>query len=224
MFIPAAIKVVMARLAPRIEAFACVEIKQIIDLNPAIPKRIEAGEAFDLALTNPPYVRALIESGLVNASSHRPFGRVPLAVARRSDVNVPAATSIAGIVKLFRDAGSIAFTGAGTSGRIYLDAMEQLGLTDAIASKSRSVSGGVPAEMAAAGDVDLAVAPLTTVLATPGVIPAAVFPVRLGIHIDISVFLSTKASREAEHVLEFLTADDLDGELADAGIVRFLFT
>ena len=203
---------------------AGVSVKQIIDLNPAIPERIATGEAFDIALTNPPYVRALIEKGLADAASHRPFGRVPLAVARRSGADVTVTPDVAGIARLFRDAESVAYTGAGTSGRIYLEVMEKLGLTDAVAFKSKAISDGVPAEVAAASQVELAVAPLTTVLATPGVVPVAVFPEELGTHIDMSVFLNTQSATEAERVLEFLTAGEVDGELADAGIMRFSFT
>jgi molybdate transport system substrate-binding protein len=59
MFVPAAIKVIMGQLAPRIEAAAGAVVSQIIDLNPTIPKRIAAGEAFDIAMTNPPYAMAL---------------------------------------------------------------------------------------------------------------------------------------------------------------------
>lgn len=224
MFVPAAIKVLMMRMAPRIRTVAGLPVEQIVDLNPAISERIASGETFDIALTNPLYVRALIEKGFADAATHRPFGRVPLAVARRSESDVKLTRDAAGLVRLFRGAESIAYTGSGTSGRIYLDVMQKLGLSNVVSSKSRAVSGGVPAEMAAAGEVELAVAPLTTVLATPGVVAVAVFPDELDTHIDMSVFLSLQRATGAEPVLDWLTAIDLDDELADAGIIRFSFT
>lgn len=220
-FVPAAIKVIIGRLAPRIETAAGAPLSLIIDLNPAIPKRIATGEAFDIALTNPPYATALFEKRLADCASHRPFGRVPLAIARRADVELPVLTQATDIAALLRDAQDIVYTGAGTSGRIYLEVLEKLRLRDEVTAKSQSMSSGVPAVSVATGDVELAVAPLTTVLATPGVVPAAIFPEELEAHIDMSVFLSSKPRIGAEFVLDFLTAVDLDTELADAGIMRF---
>ncbi len=53
-FVPVAIRAVFARLAPRLEAAAGRMLAPASDLNPAIPKRILAGEAYDIGLTNPP--------------------------------------------------------------------------------------------------------------------------------------------------------------------------
>ena len=61
-----------------------ISVTQMIDLNPSIPARILAGEAYDVGLTNPHYARALIASGHAEGASHRAFGRVPLAVGRKT--------------------------------------------------------------------------------------------------------------------------------------------
>ena len=104
---------------------------------------------------------------------------------------------------------------------IFLEAAERLGVADAVTSKSRAMFGGVPTQSVAAGETELAIAPLTTVLATPGVVPAAVFPEELGTYIDMSIFQSSALRNGAARVLAFLTAGELDTELADAGISRF---
>ena len=223
-FVPAAIRAIMSELEPRIEAAAGVTIVQTIDLNPAIPKRIAAGEAFDVGLTNPHYVTALIESGHADGATHQPFGRVPLAIGRKAGVESAFRSDPLEIADLLQAAESIAYTGAGTSGRIFLDAAERLGVADAITSKSRAMFGGVPVQSVAAGESELAIAPLTTVLATPGVFPAAVFPDEFGTHIDMSIFLSGAPRNGADRVISFLTGNELDTELAEAGISRFEMT
>lgn len=223
-FVPVAIQGVVSSLEPRLEAAAGVPITQESDLNPEIPERIRAGEAYDIALTNPPYARALIEGGHAKASSHRAFGRVPLAIAARDRATASAVSDVREIGALLRKAESIAYTGAGTSGRTFLDAMERMGLIGAVLPKSRALDGGVPAVSVANGDNELAIAPLTTVLATPGVITAAVFPEHLETHIDMSVFLSNSARTGAVTMIEFLTSPDLDDELAASGISRFALT
>lgn len=220
-FVPVALRALAGQLASRAEAAAGVSLRPLIDLNPAIPERIVAGEAFDIALTNPPYAESLFAAGLADSASHRAFGRVPLAVGRFSGVEGSIVGSTDEISALFHRANSIAYTGAGTSGRAFLDAMDRLGLTQMVMSKARAMGGGEPVKSVIAGTVDLAVAPLTTVLSTPGIVPAAIFPNELGAHIDMSVFLSQAPRAGATEVLELLTGKDLDAELAEAGVWRF---
>lgn len=211
----------MVRLAPRIEAATEARLIQEVELNPLIPERIRAGEPYDIGLTNPPYAKTLIEDGFADVGSHRAFGRVPLAVARRGGAQVQIAADSMGIEALLRSARSIVYTGAGTSGRTYLGAIERMGLTDSVLPRSHAMAGGVPAISVATGEYELAIAPLTTVLATPGVVLAAVFPEHLGTHIDMSVFRSAASPDAAATAIEFLTGQDLDDELAAAGIERF---
>ena len=221
MFVPAAIRAVMKRLTPRLEAETGVLLIQEVELNPLIPERIRAGEPYDIGLTNPPYAKALIDDGFADGGSHRAFGRVSLAVARKGGAHSKKIVDSNGIEALLRSAKSITYTGAGTSGRTYLDAMERMGLTDSVLPRSHAMAGGVPAVSVANGEYELAIAPLTTVIATPGVVPAAVFPEHLGTHIDMSVFRSTASPVAAAKVIDFLTDHDLDDELAAAGIARF---
>ena len=223
-FVPAAIRAVMHRLAPRIEAATGLRLKQEVELNPRIPERIRAGEPYDIGLTNPPYAKALIEAGLAVGSSHRAFGRVPLAVAHKDDLHGQFVEEAQGIEGLLSNAKSIVYTGAGTSGRTFLDAIDRMGLTDIVLPRCHPMAGGVPAASVAAGDYELAIAPLTTVLATSGVVCAAEFPEHLGTHIDMSVFQSATSPNAAATVIDILTSHDLDDELAEAGIARFELT
>ena len=220
-FMPLAIRALMEGHRPRLEAAAGQALVPVVDLNPTIAKRIAAGEAFDVGLTNPPYVEELIATGRVDGASHRPFGRVPLAVGRRAGTGGAVATTAAEIAALLRGARSIGYTGAGTSGQTYLKAMERLGLSDAVAAVSLPMGAGEPVASVAAGETELAVAPLTSILSSPGIVPAAVFADALGAHIDISVFLSPSPGRGAAWVLAYLTAAELDAELAAAGVMRF---
>ncbi len=220
-FVPIAIRAIMNSLISRIEATAGISVTQMIDLNPAISERISAGEAYDIGLTNPHYAKALIAAGQADGAYHRAFGRVPLAVGRKAGSEGAIRKDLHEIEALFCAAESIAYTGAGTSGRTYLDVMERLGLTKAALPKSLAMEGGGPVASVARGQTELAVAPLTTVLSTPGVVLAAVFPGSLKVHIDISIFFSPDPRSGAVAALEFLTASKLDDELAAAGVRRF---
>lgn len=218
---PVALRALMDRLSVRIMTEAGVPITKVIDLNPPIYQRISGGEAFDVGMTNPHYARALFASGQADGASHRPFGRVPLAIGRMAGALGPVSTNEQEIVTLLRGAKSIAYTGAGTSGQTYLDALKRLGLADAVISKSRAMGAGEPVASVAAGEIELAVVPLTSVLSSPGIVPAAVFPEQLGTHIDFSVFLSNAPRTGSAAIVTLLTASELDSELAAAGVLRF---
>ncbi|MBE9636423.1 substrate-binding domain-containing protein [Salipiger pacificus] len=211
----------MTAFSVRMESVAGLPVRTVNDLNPAIPERIFAGRSGDVGLTNPPYVKQLVDAGLVDAATHRAFGRVRLAVARRAGHGGEVLGETAAIVDLLKAAPSIGYTGAGTSGRTYLGALSRLGIVETVAPQSRPMGGGAPVTAVAAGEIAFAVAPLTTILASPGVEPAAIFPDELGTHIDMSVFVTRQAMPEAMSVLEFLTSQDLDDELAAAGVSRF---
>ncbi len=220
-FVPVAIKSLIDTLAPRLERLGAVKLIREFDLNPTIPKRISAGEAYDIGLTNPHYVVPLIAEGRVLSESHQAFGRVPLAVGSSAGLGPPTIDDRRGIKELFEAASSIAYTETGTSGQTYLRAIEDLGLASSIRDKSREMGAGQPVAAVAAGEVQLAVAPLTTILSTAGVELAAIFPSSLGANIDISIFLNLTASEKAARIHAFLVSPELDKDLAAAGIARF---
>ena len=220
---PVAVRALMNRLAPRLDEVAGRPTEPVIDLNPAIADRIRAGERFDLGLTNPHFVPALIELGRIDGASHQPFGRVPLAIGRKEGTASGVATGVEGVVALLTKATSIGYTGAGTSGHTYLDVVERLGLSRAALPKSRPMAAGGPIAAVASGEVEFCIVPLTTVRSAPGVVPAAIFPSELGADIDISVFLSSAPAEGAAMILEFLTSPKIDADLTAAGLIRFAF-
>lgn len=219
-FVPEAIRAIFVRLVPRLAAEAGRGLAPTIDLHPAIARRIQAGEPYDIALTNPPYVAALVAAGLADGASHRPFGRTPLAIGRRAGADRPVLTDPAAIAALLLAADSIAYTAAGTSGPTFLRAMARLGLSEAVVPKGRPMGAGGPVAAVAAGEATLCVGPLTTIMASPGIVPAASFPAAVGASIDISVFLSPSSPAGAAAVLDRLTGAELDAELAAAGLTR----
>jgi hypothetical protein len=85
------------------------------------------------------------------------------------------------------------------------------------------MAAGEPVAAVAAGEIELAIAPLTTILSSAGITPVAIFPEEVGTHIDMSVFLSTSPGAGATAVLELLGRQELDADLTAAGIMRFEF-
>jgi len=139
---PVAVRALMTALSARLKAASGVPLDLVIDLNPAIAQRIAAGEHFDVGLTNPHFVPDLIAGGFIREGSDRPFGRIPLAIARREEGSSPVARSLPEISSLIRGARSIGYTAEGTSGATYLRAIDQLGLAEPTRAKGMPMGAG----------------------------------------------------------------------------------
>ncbi|SDZ22005.1 hypothetical protein SAMN05444004_1084 [Jannaschia faecimaris] len=108
----------------------------------------------------------MIDGGYAVGATHQPFDRMPFAVRREAGVESAFRSDPLEIAGLLQAAESIAFTGAGTSGHILLGTPERFGVADAINSKSRFIFRGVPVQLVVAGEANLVIASLATVLAT----------------------------------------------------------
>ena len=203
-----------------------LSVDAAFDLNPNVPKRILLGEPFDVGMTNPWYVGELIREGMVDAGTHVPFGRIPLAIAKRGASPGAILTSHEDICDLLLRAESIAYTSEGTSGKTFLEMTGRLGVSNGISQLIKPMGPGQPVISAAVGDVELAVAPLTVIMTTVGVETAAIFPSDLRADIDMSMFLSIDARSKDQgmQLLEFMSDRSIDTFLASKGVVRFSLT
>lgn len=221
---PVALRAPIGHLVERFEALQTLKVAVDFDLNPAILDRMIAGDTPDVVLTRPPLMEELIEAGLVSGDLHRPFGRISLALGRACVMTDPLRT-IPEVRAFLCEAGSIGYTHAATSGRLFMAALEDLGIADDLAPRLRPMEPGEPARAAAAGKIDLAAAPLPVILATEGLNPVAIMPGTLGTDQRISVSLSVPGmARDAAHdLLNHLSGKDSDPALKEHGVARFKF-
>jgi molybdate transport system substrate-binding protein len=216
---PVAVKAVVPVIAAAFREATGQTVEAEIVLNPEVPRRITQGAAFDVAITNPWYVPDLVASGYADGSSVCAFGRVPLALAV-AGAHGECVSDPGAIAALLLAAGSIAYTGPGTSGRIFREMADRLGVLDRIEGLLNPMDAGQPIRAVAGGACALAAAPLTVVRATPGVRAAAICPAEMGTDIEMSVFLGTGRSEGAERLLSVLTDPAMDPALAEAGVMR----
>jgi molybdate transport system substrate-binding protein len=223
---PVALRSQLSVLARQFSARTDIPVDMQWALNPEIPDLIRGGTGFDVGVTNPWYVKDLIDEGFVKDDTHAAFGRVMLA-SGAGTINTEAPQGITeDVVALMRDAQTIAYTGAGTSGATFLRILDQLGILAEVGGKCIPMNAGAPVRAAATGKADLAIAPLTTILSADGVTLRAVFPAEMDAHIDMSMFAASSAPGHmgATQFLEFLGAHSLNDVLADMGISRFALT
>lgn len=217
-----AIRTELLELIRRFDPTSKHRIEVAFDLNPAIASRMLAGELFDVGLTNPWHVPELIAENVVLADTHMAFGRVPLAVGAGTPSTAIQRTSEQ-LRDLLLGAKSIGYTGEGTSGASFRKACEGLGLGVILATKAKAFGAGESVRAAASGQVELAIAPLTSVMAATGIWPVATFPSELDVSIDMSAFVGTKTKTldVARQFVAYLAAPSNDSYLSAQGIERY---
>jgi ABC-type molybdate transport system substrate-binding protein len=209
-------------LLPQFKRQHGIEVDVNYDVNPAVAKRVIDGEAFDVGLTNPWYVDEMIALGRIIPGIHVPFGRVPLAIGTAGPAPEVMATSDEAVRKILIEADSIAYIAPGTSGKTFLRALDMMGLQDQIRDRLRPMGQGEPPIAAATGKVQYAVAPLSRIIAAPGIAPIATFPPELGLNIDMSMFIHKNSRPEtALQLIQFLSDPELDAYLSSHGVYRY---
>jgi molybdate transport system substrate-binding protein len=208
------------RLLPQFKRQNGIDVDVKYDVNPAVAKRVMEGEDFDVGLSNPWYVEEMISLGRVIPDIHVPFGRVPLAIGAAVSASKEIASSREAVRTLLLNATSIAYISTGTSGKTFLRAIDMMGLQDQICDRLRPMGQGEPPAAAAKGQVQYAVAPLSRIIAAPGI---ATFPPELGLNIDMSMFVHINTSRPetAVQLIGFLSDQAHDEYLRSSGVYRF---
>ncbi|MEI1252354.1 molybdate ABC transporter substrate-binding protein [Rhizobium aouanii] len=193
------------------------------ELNPVVKKQIEAGESFDLVITNPNLVQDLTALGKVKAGSQVAFGRIAMGLAAKAGSRPLDIGSVKGFADALKSARSIAYASEGTSGGYFFGLLERLGLADEVNPKLVAISGGQTAPAVGRGEAELGVVPVTSILAAaPEVMLVGQFPAELQSYIDFAIGISadstdTDATRQLS---EFLTSTAVDGILAAKGVER----
>src|SRR6187551_543297 len=82
-------KAAVRELCTQFERATGNTIKLHFEVNADLKKKIEAGEAFDVAVLNPPVIDALIKDGKLVAGSRADIGRSGLGVAVRKGAPKP---------------------------------------------------------------------------------------------------------------------------------------
>lgn len=221
-FSAVAIHAEMEELLPRFARQSGIPAVVKYDVNPAVAKRVIAGETFDVGLTNPWYFDEMVSKGGVLPDIHVPFGRVPLTFGGAGEAPLTPATSLDAVRDLLLRAETVAYTSTGTSGKTFLKSLEIIGIRDAIQDRLRPMGAGEPVIAAARGDVQYAVSPLARIIAAPGIQPVGIFPSELGLDIDVSMFVHRHCDLDrASLLIAFLSDPEHDAYLREHGVYRF---
>jgi len=214
----------VSELATRFERASGHTVAIRFEVNPAVKRRIEAGEAFDVAVLNPPVLDDLIKQGRIVADTRAVIGRSGIGVAVRAGAPKPDLSSVESFKRTLLDAGSVAYPGEGASGRYFVGLVDRLGIATEMKSKMRPMPAEYNVEGIARGEFDLVVVVASRISGVPGVEPAGLIPQALQTWIGFAagVGRSAREPEAAREMIRFFTAPAAAPVLSGMGIEPFV--
>ena len=167
-----AFKQVLLVLVPEFEKQTGHKVILDNDTVGALTKRIEGGEAFDLAVLTPAAVNDLSAKGKFVAGSRTNLGRVGVGVVVKEGAPKPDLSSVDAFKRALLAAKSVAYidpAAGGSSGIYVAGLLDKLGVAAEVKPKAKLIPGGAVAEHIARGEAELGIHQISEILPVKGI-------------------------------------------------------
>jgi molybdate transport system substrate-binding protein len=135
-------------------------------------KRIEDGEAFDVAVITPAVVDELTGKGKIAAGTRVPLASVGVGVMVKEGAPKPDVSTVEAFKHALIAAKTVAYIdpASGGSSGIYLDRLfERLGIADQVRPKAKLKKGGYVADFIVSGEAELGLHQISEIVPAKGV-------------------------------------------------------
>ena len=155
--------------------------KVIVDNDTAggLQKRIESGEAFDVAIITPTIVDGLAASGKIVPNSRVNLATVSIGVVVKEGAPKPDIGTVEAFKNALLAAKSVAYIdpASGGSSGIYIDKLlERLGIADQVRPKAKLKKGGYVADLIVSGEAELGVHQISEIVPVKGAVLVGPLP------------------------------------------------
>jgi len=167
-----AFKQVVLALVPDFERRTGHHVTVDNDTAGGLAKRIEGGEAFDVAVITPRAIDALIAGGKMAPGSRIALATVGIGVVVKDGAPRPDISTVEAFKNALLAARSVAYIdpASGGSSGIYLDRLfERIGIADRIRAKAKLKRGGYVADLIAGGEAELGIHQISEIVPVRGV-------------------------------------------------------
>jgi molybdate transport system substrate-binding protein len=218
-------KAVVLELVPQFEKET--GHKAVVDNDTAggLAKRIEGGEAFDLAVITPGVIGDLAKKGKVVGDSRVNVARVGVGVVVKEGAPVPDIGSVDAFKRTLIAAKSVAYIdpASGGSSGIYLTGLfDKLGIAADIKPKAKLKQGGYVAELIANGEAELGLHQISEILPVKGVKLVGPLPAEIQNYTTYAAAVGTEAKQPdaARALIKLLTGSQAESVLKARGMER----
>ena len=221
-----AFKQVLLALVPDFEKQTGHKVTVENDTVGALTKRIEGGEAFDVAVLTPAAVNNLTGKGKFVAGSGANLARVGVGVMVRAGAPKPDIGSVEAFKRALLDAKSVAYidpASGGSSGIYVAGLLDKLGIADQVKPKAKLKKGGYVADLIVSGEAELGIHQISEIVPVKEVTLVGPLPAEIQNYTVYAAGLGANAKdgEAAKALIKALTgpaaADVLKSKGMDAG-------
>jgi molybdate transport system substrate-binding protein len=214
------VRVVLEELQPRIEQVIGKQLSYEMSTSRTLVERIEAGEAFDVAILTPALVDGLIASGNVKLNTRNTFSQVGIGVASREGTPVKSVATLNDLRDTLLDAESVGFGANGQSRRTNEASFETLGIAEQMRGKTRLTGAGEAPGLVAEGELELVLSLVSEVVRHPGIQYLGPLPAEVQGYVQFASGLSagTEDPTTAQSFIAFLSAPEFRAVLEKHGL------
>ena len=217
-------RVAVAELSERFEKATGHKVNIDFAVNPQVRKRVLDGEAFDVAVLNPPVLDELIKAGKVKADTRTVIGRIGLGVGIKQGAPRPDLSTAEGFKKALLAANKVAYPEEGASGIYFASLVKRLGIEEEMKSRLMPMPGEYNVEVVAEGKADMVVVVASRIYGVKGVEMVGLLPNELQTWIAFAAGVSTGAKDPelASKLAKAMAAPSAEPFLRQVGLEPFV--
>ncbi len=147
-----------------------------------LAKRIEDGEAFDVAVITATVVDGLLAKGKLAAGSRVDLAKVGMGVAVKAGAPLPDIKTVDAFKRTLLDAKSVAYINpkaGGTTGVFFEQVIEKLGIAEQVHAKAKLKDGGYVADLVASGEAEVGVHVISEIVPVKGAVLVGPLPAEI---------------------------------------------
>jgi molybdate transport system substrate-binding protein len=221
-----AMKTVFDELTPAIEQASGTRVSITLGPSMQIEKRIDEGEAADIAIVSGGGARGLVERGRIITGSVVPIANSPIGVAVPKGAQRPDLSSVEGFKAALLAAKTVAMSkpvGGGQSGAHMAKVLAQLGIAEVMAAKSKygaGGAGGLAGLVVLRGEADLGIQQMAELMAVDGIDVVGPLPAEIQMVTPFVAGIPANASHAdaAKAVIDLLTTPEARRVLKAKGL------
>jgi molybdate transport system substrate-binding protein len=217
-------RVAVAELASRFARETGNKVSVRFYVNPEVKKRIDAGEAFDVAVLNPPFLDALIKEKKVRGETRAVLGRAGIGVGIKAGAPKPDLSTVDAFKRLLLSSRAVAYPGEGASGKYFVSVVERLGIMADMKPRLRPMPAEYNVEGVASGEFDLVVVVASRIAGVRGVELAGRIPEELQTWIGFTAGVGAQArdAEAAKALVRYMVSPAARPVIEAAGIQAFV--
>jgi molybdate transport system substrate-binding protein len=169
---------------------------------PIVKREIDAGGAYDLAISITPVIDALIKEGRLTAASRTDLAYAVVGVGVRAGAPKPDISTIESFKRALLNAKSVAHSATGASGDHFRVILHRLGIVDEMQPKLRPMPADTIAQAVPSGQAEMIVVTASVIL-VPGAELVGPIPAELQFFNTFAAALGSE-SKNAEAARDFL--------------------